>query len=157
MRRFACVCCAVVLVLGACSEPSNQPAAGADSAQMAPPPAGVNLADLAGTWNFNTRAETGDSVLVTYQVVMTPTTDGWQLLLPNRPPVPMQVLAVAGDSVVTHAGPFESVLRAGVQVTTHTVLHFQGNSSAAGTIVARYTVTTADSVVNLRTDGTKSM
>jgi hypothetical protein len=96
-------------------------------------------------------------VLVTNQIIMTANTDGWQLLLPNRPPVPIHVGTVAGDSVVLHAGPFESVLRPGNQVNTEIILHFQGNSAASGIITARYQVTTADSVTTLRTDGTKSM
>jgi hypothetical protein len=126
---------------------------------MAPPaPAGPNLADLAGTWNFRVMPATGDSVLVTNQIVMTATTDGWQLLLPNRPTVPVHVGTVAGDSVVLHAGPFESVLRPGNQVSTEIILHFQGTNAASGIIIARYPgATTADSVVTLRTDGTKTM
>jgi hypothetical protein len=155
MRRFACIC-VVAAVLG-CADRGSPPATTADSAQMAAPAAaGINLADLAGTWNFTTMPEDRDTVLVTYQLVATADQNGWQILLPNRPPVPAQVLAAEGDSIVLHAGPFESVLRPGQQVTTHTVLRMQGDR-LVGTLKAMYQVTTADSVAMLRTEGTRGM
>jgi hypothetical protein len=40
-------------------------------------------------------------------------------------PVPVRVVAVAGDSIVTDAGPYQSFVRKGVRVTTRTVSRLQ--------------------------------
>jgi hypothetical protein len=60
----------------------------------------------------------------------------------------------SGDSVVMDLGPFESVLRKGVQVTTHSVSRMQGGI-LVGTTTAHYATTTGDSVVVLRTRSTR--
>ena len=49
-------------------------------------------------------------------------TTGWTMAFVDRPPMPVRVLALAGDSVVTEFGPYESVVRPGVTVLT-TVTH----------------------------------
>jgi hypothetical protein len=65
----------------------------------------------------------------------------------------VRVLAVDADSVVTEAGPYESVLRKGVQVTTTTVTRYQ-NGALVGTTTARYSAG-PDSVLQLRFEGTR--
>ena len=149
MRRFALLCCAAVLV--GCSKADNAPAA--DSTATAAP-AALSAADLVGTWNMKTMSETSDSVLVEYTVTATADPAGWMINLPNRPPMALRV-AIAGDSVVIESGPYESVLRKGVQVTTRGVSRLV-NGELVGTTVAHYATTTADSVVTLRTRGTKA-
>ena len=67
----------------------------------------------------------------------------------------MRVVAVAGDSIVTEAGPFESVLRKGVKVSTNSVLRLQ-NGKLVGTTIAHYATSGADSVRNLRIEGTRA-
>ena len=52
-------------------------------------------------------------------------------------PVPVRVVAVAGDSIVTDAGPYESFVRKGVRVTTRTVSRLE-SGKLVGTIEARY-------------------
>jgi len=71
--------------------------------------------------------------------------------LANREPIPVRVVAVGGDSVVTEAGPFESVLRPGQMVTTRTVGHYKGDTMT-GTIEARYG---SGDVIWLKTAGTR--
>ena len=80
--------------------------------------------------------------------------EGWTITLPGRPPVPVTV-STSGDSVMTMAGPMESVLRKGVQVTTHGVFRLSGGAMV-GTTVAHYATTGADSVLRLRNAGTKN-
>jgi hypothetical protein len=80
--------------------------------------------------------------------------NGWSFNFPSRPPVPIRVLTVEGDSIVTEAGPYESVLRKGVQVSTHSVMRLQGGK-VVGTTVAHYATTGADSVVSLHAEGTR--
>jgi hypothetical protein len=147
MRKLVALGC-VALALG-CGKKDEAPAA--DTMAVAPAPM-LNLSDLAGTWDMKTMPEGSDSVLVSYTVTATGTTEGWTINLPNRPPIPMRV-SVSGDSLMLDAGPYESVLRKGVQVTTTTVSRLTGGK-LMGRAVAHYSVG-PDSVVNLRTEGTK--
>jgi hypothetical protein len=119
-----------------------------------PAPPTLNAADLAGTWTFQTRGETSDSVLVTYTVTATGTADGWMITLPGRDPMPM-VVTIAGDSIMTRTGPYESVLRQGVQVTTDGVLRLM-DGKLVGTSNAHYASAGADSLVRLRMEGTRN-
>lgn len=134
MRRFALCCCTAMMLGCAKSErPSGQ------------------LADFAGTWRVRGLNEAGDSI-VGFQVTATGDTLGWTIAFPNRPAISLRVVAAAGDSVITEAGPYESVLRKGVQVRTRAVMHLQGNK-IVGTTIARYATTGPDSVLQVRTEG----
>jgi hypothetical protein len=146
MRRVISLCLVALAV--ACAPAEEQPAAGTEGA------ATVSLADLAGTWTVSTMAETSDSVIVTYELTATGTMDGWTSTLPGREPMPVRVVLVDGDSVVAEAGPFESVLRAGVMVTTRTVVRQQGDM-LSGTMVAHYVTESADSVLRARLHATR--
>ena len=149
MRPIAIVLSAALLV--ACEKKDGAPAA--DSAPAnANQPTAMNLADLAGTWEVQVVGETSDSVLLTYQMTATADTTGWTITLPNRQPMPVRVVLVDADSVVLENGPYESALRPGVQVTTVTSMRVRGEQ-LMGRTTARYAVTTADSVVKLRSRG----
>jgi hypothetical protein len=63
--------------------------------------------------------------------------NGWVTHLAGRDSIPTRVVAMGGDSVVTEAGPFQSVARPGQTVTTHETLHFK-DDAVWGTIEARY-------------------
>ena len=132
---FRALCCAAAL--GGCTKTEKQPAA--DTAAMAaeaPAPAAISLADVAGKWRVRGMSETGDSTLVTFELNATADPSGWTFIFPNRKPIPVRV-TTAGDSIMTEAGPYESVLRKGVQVTTRGVLRLEGGK-LVGTTVARY-------------------
>jgi hypothetical protein len=148
--RAAIAACVVVLACGGGADTDE--AAVPDTAPAAAP-ASVALADVAGTWQIKAMNEAGDSI-AGYELVATADNLGWTMNLPGRDPVPVRVVAVEGDSVVTEAGPYESILRPGVQVTVNAVSRFQGTSST-GTFVAHYTTTGADSVVRGTAMGTK--
>lgn len=147
MRKLVALGC-VALAFG-CGNKDAAPAA--DTMAVAPAPM-VNLADLAGTWDMKTLREGTDSVLVSYTLTATATTEGWTINLPDRPPIPARV-SVSGDSIMIDAGPYESVLRKGVQVTTNTVSRLEGGRMV-GRATAHYSAGT-DTVVALRTEGTK--
>ena len=155
MRRLVIACCAIALV--ACNKPKEEPAMESTAAAPETPAASapIALADIAGKWSVRTMAESGDSTLVSYDLVASGDTSGWSLNFPKRKPVPMRVVAVAGDSIVTEAGPFESVLRKGIKVTTNTVLRLQ-EGKLVGTTIAHYATSGADSVRNLRMEGTRA-
>ncbi|MGH7459438.1 MAG: hypothetical protein ACREMA_00215 [Longimicrobiales bacterium] len=153
MRRFVCLCLTAALV--GCGGASDQASTSADSAAMAPvAPAGIALADVAGTWNVEVRPEASDSVLLTYQLTATADQNGWSIKLPDRAElIPVHVGTVQGDSIVVHAGPYSSALRKGVTVSTEGVSRLQ-NGMLVGTTTARYSAG-PDSVVKLRTQGTR--
>jgi hypothetical protein len=155
VRRFAMYCCAVVLV--GCSESKDQPAVDqmADAAPAPAAPAPIALADVAGKWAVRVMPESGDSTLLNYELVATSDTSGWTINFPKRKPIPLHVVAVEGDSVLTEAGPFESMLRKGVQVSTRTVIRLQ-EGKLTGMTTARYATSGPDSVARLRFEGTRA-
>jgi hypothetical protein len=155
MRRIVLSCCAVALI--GCNKPKEEPATEAAAAppETAAAPAPVALADFAGKWSMRTMAESGDSALVSYEMIATSDSSGWTLNFPKRKPVPVRILAVGGDSIVTEAGPYESVLRKGVQVTTQSVQRLV-DGKLVGTTTARYATGGADSVRHLRNEGTRA-
>ncbi len=124
------------------------------AAAISAQPAAISLAEVAGKWRVRATNEAGDS-LVSYELNATADTSGWTIKFPNRPPVPVRVVAVAGDSVVTEAGPYESVLRKGVMVTIRGASRLQGEK-LVGSSVARYQTKGPDSVLNVRTEGTRA-
>src|SRR6185295_677235 len=121
MRRVACFFCAAILV--GCGKSKVQP--GQDTTAVAPAPpetrAEISLADIAGKWKLRTMDEAGGNV-VESELTATADTSGWTLTRPNGKTVPVHVVAVGGDSIITEAGPYESALRKGVQVRARMVL-----------------------------------
>ena len=155
MRSAAVLSCALLLVAcGGSETPATDTAAIAAAPAPAPAPT-LSLADLAGNWTQTVRTETSDSVLVTATITATADTTGWTVTLPGRQPMPVRV-SVSGDSIMTATGPYESVLRKGVQVTTNGVLRRQPDGKLTGITIARYQGAAADSVVRLRTELTKA-
>lgn len=155
MRRLAMCCCAIVLV--ACSKSKDQPATDemADATPAPAAPAPIALADVAGKWSVRVMPESGDTTLLAFEMVATGDTSGWAFNFPKRSPVPVRVVAVEGDSIVTEAGPFPSNIRKGVQVTTRTVHRLQDGKLVSATI-AHYATSGPDSVAHLRFEGTRA-
>jgi hypothetical protein len=147
----------IALVLAGCTTSGDEAAdttAGATGTVEAAP-ATLSLADLAGTWNVRSTIEGNDTTVVTYDLMATADRTGWSIKFPNRDPIPVRVVAVEGDSVIYEAGPFESVLRKGVQVRTQVVGRLR-DGRLIGNTVARYDVTGADSVTRLTYEGTRA-
>lgn len=118
-------------------------------------PAPLNLADVAGKWNMRSVPMSGDTSATTYVLTATANTSGWSMTFPGRAtPVPVKV-SVDGDSIMLAAGPYSSVRRKGVQVTTYGVARLQ-NGSIVGSTTAHYKVKSADSVLVLSTTGTRA-
>lgn len=119
-----------------------------DTAAAATAPA---AADANGTWDMRAVPVSGDTTPTLFQLQVA---DGvWTLMLPNREPLVAQVVADA-DSFMVDAGPYQSVRREGVMVSTHSVYRVSGDQMA-GSTVARYQNAGADSVLELRTTGTR--
>lgn len=139
--------CIPLLLVAACAK-GDKPAADAAAGAAAAAPA-INLQDVAGTWAMRTTMEGSDSVMLTFQLNATDSESGWTLNFPGRDPVPLRVVAVAGDSIVTEAGPYESMLRKGVQVSTRGVMRLS-NGRLVGSTVATYS---GGEEIRLKTEG----
>jgi hypothetical protein len=157
------ICCSAA-VLAACAKKDNAAidTTASSSASTttnttttpAPAPAPVNLADFAGKWDVRSVPVSGDTTPTTYVLTATSGTTGWSLKFPGRAAVPARI-TVAGDSVEIDAGPYPSVRRKGVTVTTNGGLRVQ-NGSLVGTTTAHYKVKTPDSVLVLNSTGTRA-
>lgn len=127
----------VAALLAACG-PAEQPAA---DPPASPAP---TLADFAGTWQT---ASVLTGVADTVRSTMTGTAAGndWTLSLPGREGIPLTV-SISGDSLISQSAEYESILRAGVMVSTRTagVLH---NGMLMGNLVATYRTPAGDEVV----------
>lgn len=154
MRRFTILCCAAILV--ACGKSQVQTARDTTAAASttAESRATIALADIAGKWRLRTMDEAGGNV-VESELTATADTSGWTLTRPNRKIVPVRVVAVGGDSIVTEAGPYESALRSGIQVRARMILRLQGGK-LVGTTEARYIMSDHDSVAHRPTEGTRA-
>ncbi|MFN2383696.1 MAG: hypothetical protein ABR559_05465 [Gemmatimonadota bacterium] len=138
-----------LLLLACAQESADETAIDETAADSVMAPA-FSLADVAGTWDMRAVPTTGDSTPTVGQLEAT--ADGWTYLLPERDPIPVRVVA-SGDSLIADAGPYESVRRAGVQVTTHSVYRLEGGQ-LVGVTQAHSANSGADSLLTLRTTGT---
>ena len=139
----------LALLALACGKQEKTP--DAMPAAMAP---AFSLADAAGTWTYVAKSMTGDTVLVTAELTASADPAAWTLLLPDRPVMPLMV-TVSGDSVMTAAAEYESVLMKGVMVKTNGVLRMV-DGKLVGTMHAHYSnVATADSVRYLMIEATR--
>ena len=154
-------CCAAVLAgcakkdnaaVDSTSAMASSTTSTSSTTTMAPAP--INLADVAGKWNMRSVPMSGDTSATTYVLTATANTSGWTITFPGRKPIPVKV-TVDGDSIMLAAGPFQSVRRKGVQVTTYGASRLQ-NGSITGSTTAHYRVKSADSVLVLSTTGTRA-
>lgn len=128
MRKAFLVAAAVLVA--ACAKPDDTMSDTAAVAVPPPPaePAAVNVADLKGTWAAHVMPADRDTVLTTVEIISTGTMDGWTMSLPNGAKPAVKIESVGGDSVVSTAGPYPSATRRGQRVTTHSIMHFRGDS-----------------------------
>lgn len=139
-----------LLLTGCESEPSAEsPEPAADTVAVGPP---LSLADIEGTWNMRYVPVTGDTVVTTSQVQVTP--EGWTLLLPERDPILAEVTA-SGDSLIVVEGPYESIRRAGTSVTMNSVYRLEGDR-LLGVVSARYVTGGGDTLLVMLSEGTRA-
>jgi hypothetical protein len=150
MRYLALLCCAGLLV--GCG--GQEAASDEMESEAAAMPEMTSLDDFAGTWQMQALTEAGDSVLVEYQMVATAAMDGWTVTFPDREPMPVRVVTHDADSIVTEIGPYESLFRPGVMVTTRSVGRLK-NGTMVGMFRATYDTEEADSMLTGQSRGTK--
>ena len=95
----------------------------------------LKLSDVAGVWHAQAMIGPKDSVVTTLELVETASDTGWTMKFPKAAPVTVRVVKVAGDSIVTEAGPYPSTSRPGQTV----VGHYKGNEMW-GTFEADYSL-----------------
>jgi hypothetical protein len=148
--------CSTVLLLAACMKkeaPKDTTAAVAPAPAPAPAPT-VSLADMAGKWKVVTTPTSGkDMSTTTATLVATADTTGWVLELPSGQKVPMQV-RVSADTVITKSAVYPSMRRKGKKVWTEGAFRLE-NGKITGTTTAHYENSGADSLLTLKTEGTK--
>ncbi|MEO5567554.1 MAG: hypothetical protein ABIR92_03635 [Gemmatimonadaceae bacterium] len=143
------IACSTALLLAGCAK-SDQTATDTGGASTST----ISLADAAGQWQVRSVPESGtDTTSTNYVLTATADTAGWFITFPNGLKVPVQAM-IMGDSLMQKAGPFASQRRKGVMVTTEGMFAMQ-NGKLMGTTIARYSNAGADSVLRLRTEGTK--
>jgi hypothetical protein len=133
--------CAVLFLGCAKSEPpaSESTSMGGETGGMAT----ISLADVAGTWDGTVTAVGNDTVLTILDLTATEDPTGWSMKVTNAKTPTMTTLVsgmrvvTEGDGVIVDAGPFQSVLRPGQEVTTHTVYRLE-DGKLVGTIQATY-------------------
>jgi hypothetical protein len=145
-----------ILLLAACAKSEAPPVdtTAAMSPAPAPAPAALALSDVAGKWQFRNVPMSGTDTSPT-DFVLTATTDttGWMIEFPSGLKVPLSV-SVDGDSVRTVAAPFASQRRKNVKVRTESAYRLQ-DGKLVGMTTARYDTKGADSVLQLRGEGTR--
>jgi glucose/arabinose dehydrogenase len=162
MSRLAVGGSAILLVAGcAKSEQAAKDSASAAAAMAAaapapaPAPAAPSLSpsDLAGKWQMQSVPETGKDTTPT-KFVLTWTSDSTAVVaFPSGVKVKQHV-SISGDSVMMKSDEFPSQRRKGVKVRTDVVSRVQGGR-LVGMTTAHYKNAGADSVLRLRTEGTK--
>jgi hypothetical protein len=155
--RIALCCCTAVLAGCAKKDDAAVDTTASSTTTTATPaaPTPINLADVAGKWDVRSVPVSGDTSATTYVLTATATPAGWTMAFPGRAKPEALRVTVDGDSIILAAGPFSSVRRKGVQVTTNGAMRLQ-NGSLVGTTIAHYKVKTADSVLTLNTTGTRA-
>ena len=156
MRHPALLCSVILLAACTKADTAADTAAVADTSMpvAAAEPAPMSLDQVAGKWNVRvTSAETGDSTLTSYVLDAKADTAGWTFQFPTGGPIAMHVKSMAGDSLVTEAGPFDSRLQKNVKV--HSVVTWRlRDGKLVGAVTSHYD-TKPPTTRSLIADGTR--
>ena len=147
-----------VAALAGCAKSEDKPADTAAPATAAaePAPRTIALADVAGKWTLRSVPASGSDTTPTISTLTTTgDTTGWTMAFQDGKTHPVRVLSVAGDSIMTEVGPYSSVRRKGVMVRTQSTFRMEGGR-LVGRTTARYQNAGADSVLVLRSEGTRT-
>jgi hypothetical protein len=156
LTRIA-VLCSTSLLLAACAKseaPAVDTAAANAAAAPAPAPAPLALADVAGNWKLHNVPESGADTTATDVMLAATADSNWTLTMPKGDKVPAKV-SVSGDSLVLTSEEYSSARRKNARVHIVSTLRLQAGA-LEGVTVAHYKNAGADSVLRLRTTGTKA-
>lgn len=114
----------------------------------------TDLSKFAGKWQMRATPTSGrDTSATTYTLTATGDTTGWTITFPGRAAMPVHV-KVDGDSVMVSTEPYPSVRRKGLTVRTNGVIRMQGDR-LVGTSTAHFKTSLPDSVMQMRSEGTR--
>ena len=158
MHRSRLIICSTALLFAACAKKE----APKDTTAAMAPPRTRSGASADGLTRRRGRQVEGhdhsgrrkDSSTTTATIVATADTTGWTMDLPSGQKVPLQV-KVSADTVLTKSAVYPSMRRKGKKVWTEAAFRVE-NGKLAGTTVAHYENSGADSVLTLRMEGTKA-
>jgi len=151
MRIAALIGCAVLAV--ACTKKEAPPAVDTTAAAAVSGPAPVAQAHLAGVWNVTVKPEGKDSIITTYVLNNTDTTD-WMFAFPKGKPVHEKVTAIHGDTVLLETDWFDSDVRKGLKVRTNSSVWMQ-DGKLMGKTTGHYQTTGPDTVRVFDTEGVR--
>lgn len=152
MRLTALLGCAVLIA--GCTKKEAPPAA--DTTAIAPPaePPAMSLGHVAGIWNVTVKPEGKDTVVTTY-ILNTTDTTGWLFAFPKGKPIPLKVVEVVGDTVVTATDWFDSSVRPGLKARNTGRAWLNDDGKLVGKVTARYQTTGPDTVRVFDTEGVR--
>lgn len=156
ISRVAIACCTALLTVGCAKkeQPAADTTAAAATPAPAPAPRTIALADVAGKWQVRAVPESGpDTSTTTYVLTATADTSGWFITFPSGLKVPVHI-QVSGDSLIQTTGEFASQRRKGLRVKTVGSWKLQ-DGKLVGASIAHYSKAGPDSVLRVRTEGTK--
>jgi hypothetical protein len=153
LSRFVIAGMTTLFVTG-CS-PAEKPAEDSTVPAAAPPAATtLSQADVAGNWQMRSVPESGtDTTPTLYTLTATSDTSVWTITFANGQKVSVRA-TVSGDSIMQRSDTYTSVRRPGVKVWTEGVARIEGGRMV-GRTVAHYQGAGKDSVLHLRTEGTR--
>ena len=152
MRFTALLGCAVLVV--GCTTKETPPAdTTAMAADTAAPLQTVSLATIAAIWNVVVKPEGKDTVVATYILNTTDTTD-WHFQFPKGKPVAIKITGIRGDTISTQTDVFDSAARPGLKAQSTGMVWLQ-DGKLVGKTVSHYQNAGADSVRNFVTEGTR--
>jgi len=162
ITRVALACTTTVLLVSCAKKEqasTDSTTATDTTSAMAPasaPAPALALADVAGKWNLRAVPESGtDTNSTDFVLDAKPDTSGWTMTFTKTGLKVTPSVQTSGDTLKLNAGPFASQRRKGMKVSTESALRVE-NGKLVGRTTAHYVTNGADSVIMLRTEGTKA-
>jgi hypothetical protein len=115
--------------------------------------ANVSLAQMIGTWHGKSMPEHKDTVLGTWTLQAPADSSKWTVTMSNGQTIPLHVVAIAGDSVVSQLGPYKNAANDGQVETIRSVTRIRADKIVG--IAETRLASNPDSVVRVRLEGTK--
>jgi len=151
----------VALATLACSKPDRSTfdttvtvsAASLNPSASATAAANVSLAQMIGTWHGKSMPEHKDTVLATWTLDAPADSSKWTITMSNGQTIPLHIVAIAGDSVVSQLGPYKNAANNGQVETTRSVTRIQADKIVG--IAETRLGSNPDSVVRIRLQGAK--
>lgn len=158
-RRTPLLLCAVATLACSTSDRHTLDTTAATSATPVNPAASataaanVSLAQMIGTWHGKSMPEGKDTVLGTWTLEAPADSSKWVVTMSNGQKIPLHIVAIAGDSVVSQLGPYKNTADKGQMETIRSVTRMQGDKMVG--VAETRLVSKPDSVVRVRLEGTK--